>query len=180
MKGIVFTELIEMVEAKWGLEMSDKMLDPEGLSSGGVFTAVGTYPDMDIVIMLTRLRAETGLSIDQLQNAFGRYLFGTFARAYGEMLSGIDSTFSMLSRLDDFIHPEVRKLYPDAELPGFEIKHRDDSRLEMIYTSSRKMPHFAEGLIYATAEHFEEQVQVNWAPLDEDSGIFRFEVVKMP
>ena len=115
---------------------------------------------------------------DDLQRAFGGYLFGTFAKGYSDMLSGIDSTFAMLSRLDDFIHPQVRKLYPDAELPGFEIVYKDEQRLNMIYTSSRKMPHFAVGLIHATADHFNETVEVEWKATDAAGGTFEFEVKK--
>lgn len=176
MKGIVFTELIEMVETKWGLSVADKMLEPEGLSSGGVYTSVGTYDDKDIVILLQRLGAKTQMESGELQYHFGRYIFKSFATGYQEMLKGFHTTFALLSKLDDFIHPAVQKLYPDAELPGFAVLSKDDSQLIMNYSSKRKMPKFAEGLIYAAANHFGEQVQVAWEPNEESDGNFIFKV----
>ena len=178
MKGIVFTELIEMVEATFGLEVADKMLAPEGLSSNGVYTSVGTYDDKDMGVLLSRLGAATGMAGGDLQRAFGGYLFGSFVRGYADMLKGFESTFGLLSRLDDFIHPEVQRLYPDATLPGFEVTHRDDVRLEMYYRSARKMPEFAEGLIQAAAKHFGETVSVQWRILDAEEGVFKFQVEK--
>lgn len=176
MKGIVFTELIEMVETKWGLSVADKMLEPEGLSSEGIYTSVGTYDDKDIVILLQRLGAETNMGAGELQFHFGRYIFKSFATGYQEMLKDFHTTFALLSKLDDFIHPAVQKLYPDAELPGFEVLSRGDSQLIMNYSSNRKMPKFAEGLIYAAADHFEEKVQVAWQPNEKLDGNFIFEV----
>ena len=40
MKGIVFTELIELVEKKFGLEMVDTIIGESDLPSGGVYTSV--------------------------------------------------------------------------------------------------------------------------------------------
>lgn len=176
MKGIVFTELIEMVEAKWGLAMVDYMLQPEGLNSKGVYTAVGTYDDQEIGMILGRLSEKSELSIPALQKHFGKYIFSSFADGYKDMLSGMHSTFDLLSRLDDFIHPSVQRLYPDASLPGFEVKERDENRMVLHYRSKRKMPDFADGLILAAGEHFGESFNVDWRALDEEDGLFVFEV----
>ena len=44
MKGIVFTEFLEMVEDKFSADMVDDIIDDCDLASGGAYTAVGTYP----------------------------------------------------------------------------------------------------------------------------------------
>jgi len=41
MKGIVFGEFMEMVEATFGDETVDMMVEQNNLASGGVYTAVG-------------------------------------------------------------------------------------------------------------------------------------------
>ena len=43
MKGIVFTEFLDLVEAKFGAEVLEEMLDAADLKSGGAYTAVGYY-----------------------------------------------------------------------------------------------------------------------------------------
>ena len=43
MKGIVFTEFLEMVEEKYGLEMVDDIIENANLQSHGAYTSVGTY-----------------------------------------------------------------------------------------------------------------------------------------
>jgi len=43
MKGIVFTEFLELVENKFGLEMLDAIIEASNLESEGVYTRIGTY-----------------------------------------------------------------------------------------------------------------------------------------
>jgi hypothetical protein len=49
MKGIVFTEFIEMVEQRFGYEIVDELLTETELPSGGAYTAIGTYSHHEIV-----------------------------------------------------------------------------------------------------------------------------------
>ncbi len=62
MKGIVFSEFIELVEEKFGLETVDTILDNSELSNGGAYTAVGTYPHQEMFILVKALSDKTDLS----------------------------------------------------------------------------------------------------------------------
>ena len=68
--------------------------------------------------------------------------------------------FSFLNSIDQYIHPEVLKLYPDAELPRFQAEIKSDNEMMLNYMSSRKMSDLAIGLIKGAANHFEEDVDV--------------------
>ena len=60
----------------------------------------------------------------------------------------------MISSIENHIHVEVKKIYPDAELPSFEIVKKTSNSLIMIYKSSRAMHHFGLGLMKKTFEYF--------------------------
>ena len=68
--------------------------------------------------------------------------------------------FSFLNSIDQYIHPEVLKLYPDAELPRFQSEIKSDNEMVLNYMSSRKMSDLAIGLIKGAANYFEEDVDV--------------------
>ena len=70
------------------------------------------------------------------------------------------SLFSFLNSIDQYIHPEVLKLYPDAELPRFDAEIKSDNEMILNYMSSRKMSDLAIGLIKGAANHFKENVDV--------------------
>ena len=86
------------------------------------------------------------------------------------------NTFELLSNIEDYIHVEVKKLYPEAELPTFETKILNDREMQMIYTSDRRMADFAEGLINGCIEHFEDRGVVLQELLNADGSQVRFKI----
>ena len=160
MKGVVFTEYLDMVEETFGLEIADQMITACDLPSGGSYTAVGTYDHGEIVQLVHQLHKLTSVPLPDLLKAFGRHLFKRFVVRYPEMFEGADSAFSFLEKIDSHIHTEVRKLYPDAELPSFECFRPAPNQLTMIYRSNRGMEDLAEGLIQGCAEHFRETLTI--------------------
>ena len=56
MKGVVFTEFVEMVEARFGLPMLDRIIEAAQLPSGGAYSAVGTYDHGEMVQLVGALR----------------------------------------------------------------------------------------------------------------------------
>ena len=161
MKGIVFTEFLEMVEDQFGFETADKIITDAELDSEGVYTAVGTYDHTEMVQLVGNLSHESGLSIPQLLEAFGIHLFSQFASGYGHFFDGVTDAFTFLSSIENYIHIEVRKLYPDAELPTFDIKRLDENTLLMIYKSERGFGDFAQGLIKGCIQHFGESISID-------------------
>ena len=160
MKGIVFTEFLEMVEDKFGFDIADEIVVEEQLESKGVYTAVGTYPHKEIVQLVSNLSVSSGIPVPDLLKAFGTHLFGQFHKGYGRFFEGVPDAFSFLSKIENYIHIEVRKLYPDAELPTFDISQPSENKLEMIYKSKRGMADFAEGLITGCIKHFGEKIDI--------------------
>lgn len=86
MKGVVFTEYLEMVESKFGLEVQDKMLSQSDLSTEGIYTSVGTYDPAELVSMVVSLSEIVDVPVPELVKAFGLYLYGVFKQNYGAFL----------------------------------------------------------------------------------------------
>lgn len=168
MKGVVFTEFLEMVEQQFGYEVVDQIIESSDLASNGVYTAVGTYQAQEMGQLLTHLHLRTQIPAPVLLHQFGKHLFSVFSRSYGHFLQEVSGAFEFLNSIEHRIHVEVRKLYPDAELPQFITRTIGADVLEMEYISDRKMADLAEGLIEATMEHFEEPFTLVRKPLSAD------------
>ena len=160
MKGVVFTEFLEMVEQRFSPDMVDDVIDDARLPHGGVYTAVGTYPHGEIVAMVVALSQRAGLPVPDLIRAFGEHLFGRFVQAYPAFFTGVKDAFGFLSGIEDIIHAEVRKLYPDAELPRFIVEYHDSDRLVLLYQSPRHFEDLAEGLMHGCVTHFKEPIRI--------------------
>lgn len=174
MKGVVFTEFINMVEEKFGYDIVDELLMQDGLTDDGAYTAVGTYPHTEMVQLVMGLHQKTEVEVPLLLKTFGKHLFGVFSKSYGVFFEHAKNAFDFLNSIENYIHVEVQKLYPDAELPRFENTMIDNKTLQMDYYSDRSMADLAEGLIESTFEHYQEDAHIDKTIVEPNGKHVRF------
>ena len=178
MKGIVFTEFLDLVEEKFGLEMVDVIISQSKLESKGVYTSIGTYSFSELLQLLQNLKIQTGISIDNLLLIYGEHFFSVIETNYKDLLSSYSDPIEMLASIENHIHVEVRKIYIDAELPTFIIKEKTKKRLILIYKSSRAMHHFGLGLMNKTFEHFNSKATIILEKIKKDGTEVKFIITK--
>lgn len=178
MKGIIFTEFLEMVESKFGLEVVDNIIEKSELASDGIYTSVGTYEFNEMVALLTNLGEEVELPANDLLHVFGLYLFDSLGKAHPEVIQSYNSPLGLLYSIEDHIHVHVKKLYPDAELPSFTVIEKTDTSLSMIYASSRGLYSLAHGLMEKTFTHFNKNAQISYELLKDDGTEVKFDIVQ--
>ena len=178
MKGIVFTEFLDLVEDKFGIEMVDKIISQSNLESEGAYTSVGTYSFSEMLQLLTNLSANTGISTDDLLLVYAEHFFSVIERSYPGLLATYKDPIEMLSSIENHIHVEVQKIYPKAELPTFIIEEKTENSIIMVYKSSRAMHHFGLGLMNKTFEHFNSSATIVLEKIKEDGTEVRFIVNK--
>ncbi len=166
MKGIVFTEFLDLVERKFGFETLDKIILKADLPNEGAYTAVGTYDHQEMVRLVTALSEESKIEIATLLEVYGGHFFSVLHKSYPGFFKGHKHAFDFFETIENYIHPEVLKLYPDAELPRFESVSRSDNRLELKYISERGLHAFAKGLLESGMAHFEHDGIVEMKVLD--------------
>lgn len=160
MKGVVFTELFDLVESAHGYEILDRVIEKCELENQGGYTSVGTYSCSELVKIVSALSEELQTPIPDLVRMFGGHLFGRFFERHSDHLNQFESAFDLLLAVEDIIHVEVRKLWPNAELPTFEYPEIGPNRLMMNYQSTRPFADLCEGLIVACIEHYGESIEV--------------------
>lgn len=160
MKGIVFTEFLDMVEAAHSAEMVDAIIAEAEPANGGAYTAVGTYPAAELGALVGALARHTVTPAPELLRRFGRHIFARFTAAYPHFFDGQEDVLVFLASIEDVIHIEVRKLYPDAELPTLQATPTGPGGMRLVYRSPRCMADFAEGLIEGAAAHFAQPLSI--------------------
>lgn len=178
MKGIVFTEFLDLVEDKFGLEMVDSIIEQSKLESEGAYTSIGTYKFSEMLQLLQNLSNNTGVTIDDLLLVYSEHFFSVLQTSYPGLLATYKDPLEMLSSIEDHIHIEVRKIYPDAELPVFIVEEKTNKSLIMIYKSSRAMHHFGLGLMNKTFEYFNSSAKIILEKIKDDGTEVRFLIYK--
>ena len=174
MKGIVFTEFLEMVEQKFGFETSDAIVEGANLPHGGVYTSVGSYPHSEMVDLLVELNKQTQIEVSELLKIYGEHLLGRFAAMFPQFFEGMNHVFDFLDSIENTIHVEVKKLYSDAHLPNFETVVKTEKEMGLVYCSESHLEDLAEGLIIGSIKHFGRAGEVSRSELED--GRVRFDI----
>lgn len=156
MKGIVFNLLEEIVRNEYGEDVWDDLL--EASHSDGVYTSLGSYPDEDLNRIVAAAASALHLPPQEIVRWVGRKSLPQFVLRFPHFFTPHTNTRPFVLTLNGIIHPEVRKLYPGADVPEFEFDTSSPDVLIMRYRSHRKMCAFAQGLIEGAGEHFGEDV----------------------
>lgn len=161
MKGVIFTEFMEMVEDRFSVDVAEQIIENANLPSKGEYTSLGTYSHEEVLSLVTHLSQQSGTEEGELVMVFGEYLFGRFAEIHADFLVGVPTSFDFISKVEEFIHIEVQKLYPDAHPPRLSCKRLADNKMELHYRSHRPFAVLAEGLINGCAAHFNETLTID-------------------
>jgi len=175
MLGLVFTEFIEMVEDRFSPETADAMLQAVPTEHDGSYTAVGYYAHEELVALVIRLSQLTRVAVPDLVRAFGCHLLGRFTRIYPAMFARHAGFLDFVAAIDSEIHVEVRKLYPQAVLPRFEVLQRDERGMQLLYRSPRRMESLALGLLEGLAAHYRQPCRIEaraWSDGAEEGTLF--------
>ncbi|OAN11410.1 guanylate cyclase [Photobacterium jeanii] len=175
MKGIIFTEFLDIVESAFGMEVCQQMLD-EAFDEGS-YTAVGSYDHKDLVKLIITLSKITSVPAEDLQEVYGKAVFTRLLESLPIPVDGQTSTFTFIKKVEEHIHIEVKKLYPDATPPRFEFISETESQMVMDYRSARCMSHVCLGLIKGCAEHFNQTIEVEMEPIVNDQSHVRFNIL---
>ena len=169
MKGIIFNVAEATVSDEFGEDAWDDLLDAAGLD--GAYTALGDYPVEQLVALVTAASDKLALPPADVVRFIGRRGFSILIDKYPDMAVGHSSARSFVLSLNEVIHPEVRKLYPGADVPTFEYQDSGEGVLEIEYVSKRQLCHFAEGLILGCADYFEESIEISQPVCQHDGAI---------
>lgn len=179
MKGMVFTEFLTMVEEGFGANMVDDIIDDCSLASNGAYTKVGTYDYNELLALVTALSTRTAVPVPDLVVSYGKHLFRRFYQMMPHFFKNHASSFDFMCSVENIIHVEVRKIYPDAELPRIITEIQDSNHLTITYKSKRPFADFAYGLILGCIEHYHENITVTFEDLTVSDGYCRvFNLIK--
>ncbi len=178
MKGIIFTEFLELVEEKFGLGMVDKIISQSELDSGGIYTSVGTYEFSEMLQLISHLSQNTDISVDNLLMVYSEHLFKALIKAHPNLVEHYKDPMNLLASIENHIHVEVQKIYPEAQLPTFELEERTDTKMVMVYKSDKALYMLGKGLMLETFKLFNVSANVEFEKLNNEGTEVRFFINK--
>jgi DNA-binding transcriptional regulator YdaS (Cro superfamily) len=159
MQGVIFNLAEQVVTDTHGADLWDEVLETSGVE--GAYTSLGSYPDAEFVALVAALARRLGVDPTAVVRQVGEGAMPLLAQRYPQFFAAHSCTRSFLLTLNDIIHPEVRKLYPGADVPEFTFQVRDQDVLVVEYSSRRQLCSLAEGFVHGAATHYGERVNLS-------------------
>ena len=157
---MIFCDFLEMVHNVFSADMVEHIIEQSNLPTQGAYTEIGTYDHQELIRLVSNLSIATKIPIPTLEVEYGKYLFEKLLSRYADIVENAQSTFKFLQQVDQHIHVEVLKLYPEAELPRFECTMLNPQLMTMKYSSNHPFADLAEGLIQGCAKYYDETISL--------------------
>lgn len=158
MKGVVFNLVEDAVVSTHGEAAWDALLQRAGLD--GCWTAIGNYPSRHLLALVAAGSAMLDVEPDDLTRDLGRHAVLALADRNREFFTPHPEVTSLLFSLNDVIHPEVRKLNPEANPPRFDFVELGPDDLLVSYHSHRPLCALADGMIRGAATWYGQRAAV--------------------
>lgn len=133
MKGLLFTELLEMVEEDFGYSTANAIVLGAPLSSGGVYTASRSYHRTEMSVLFEQLQRHTRLPAEHLSAAFGRHLGKRITQAYPQHKTYVHRIFTMIGKR--------------CTTPVFQYVSTGPASLTVLYNPYAKTACLTDGLL---------------------------------
>jgi hypothetical protein len=149
--------------------MLDDIIVESKLPNDGAYSATGNYNFAELFTLVGRLHQHTAIPIHTILEIFGEHLFEHLFNMHPELCNE-NNILDFLENVETYIHVEVKKLYPEAELPSFDIIDKDDNRFVFYYVSSRQLHFLAKGLIVGLSKYLNQPVKIDMK-IEEDNRV---------
>ena len=166
MKGIIFNVAEKAVVERLGGEAWEDLLDDAGVD--GDYTALGTYPDDELVALVVAAAERTGHDPADVQRLIGRHALAHLVLSIEEFVDRDVHVFEFLSSIHTIIHVEVKKLDPNSKPPDIEPNRVSEDELQLTYRSERGLSPLAEGLILGAGDLYETPLSVEVLKQDQE------------
>lgn len=159
----------------------ERIIDEANLESFGAYTSVGNYPHEEMLRLVTSASSIMDIPAEILMRQFGRELFPLLYESHPQFQeAGLTGAPLLLANIQDHIHLEVTKLYPDSNPPVVSVESKE-GRLEVKYESHRPFAYVALGLIEGCYEYFGESAEIQFdSELGAISNQARFVITDSP
>ena len=167
MRGVIFTGFTDFVEYKFGYTLLDELLLKRAYPNEGGFSPAEAYCPSMLVNLVKDLSQITNLETSTIWYESGKYMFEGlhqhFSGIYNNPANPIFSTnvFDFVEKLNVIHFDELKKLYPNADFPRFDIKRYGDIKIVLQYNSRLRLSCFVHGLLEGCIQHFDEKIVID-------------------
>ena len=159
MHGLILSELRRFLHARLG-EAAWPALVEKARVGRTTYLISETYPDAEVVALVTTASQITGVPAGALLEDFGEFIVPTLLKTYRAFVKPTWRTLDVLEHTEQNIHKAVRLRDAGAEPPRLHVTRPNPDEVQIVYRSERKLCAVAKGIVNGIAKHYGDAVEV--------------------
>ena len=159
MHGIIFVLFNKFIRVNYDFKKLHQIKNEAGMHNK-MHEISKAHPDSEIFSLVSAASKSLNVEADQLLESFGKFIAPELIKTYGSYLDSEWACLDLLEHVEKTMHRIVRSNTPDADPPKLDIKRIGTNQVSIDYTSNRKIISLGIGIIYAIAEHYNEEVKI--------------------
>ena len=160
MRGLVLTSLQQFVTRDLGEAAWPELLERAGLSDRA-YRISGTYPDSDVVAIVSAAAARAKIPAFDLVRSFGEFIVPGLLRTYRPFVKPGWRTLDLIAEVEVQVHKAVRLRDPDAAPPRLRAIRTGPTQVVVHYDSPLRLCALAEGIAAGVAKHYRERIGIS-------------------
>jgi predicted hydrocarbon binding protein len=156
MHGIIFIELMKMVERFFGQLAWNAVLRDAGLESK-IYMPMGHYPDSDAGEIISAIAMRADEDVKTVMEDFGEFIVPDLMSLYRPIIQPEWGLLELLENTDRVIHRALRRRSSGAFPPALRVVRTGEEVL-ITYSSARPMCGISIGVIRGLSKHYSEPI----------------------
>jgi hypothetical protein len=140
-KGVMFNSFTEFIKNKFGEQKLDILLQKDDYPNKGGFSALGNYSFSYMRSLISNSKYLFNCSANEIMRQFGKftykYLYIRLTKMYENNQDFIQyyNPYDFLENLNTLHFEQLKKVYPNAKFPEFEVKRLSSNHIILYYSS---------------------------------------------
>ncbi len=159
MKGVIVMGIRDFVQAKYNVNLWEKVNDECGLRTK-ILLPMTDINDSQVDCIITKLAKYLDVPESTILEEFGRWWVAKVApKEYGIFYKSVDNLYDFLLNVSK-IHEVITSNIKNAKPPKFQIIPFNDREILFKYISERQLLPLAIGAVKGAADYFHETINV--------------------
>ena len=171
MYGLVNKAIQELVIKNYGEERWNEIKQKVGFQDN-FFVGMKSYPDDLTYDLVGTISQETGLSAEEVLQAFGEYwILFTAEEGYREIMKVYGSTLREFLLNLNRLHDQVGLIMPDLRPPKFTVSELTENHISLTYESKREgLAPMVVGLLRGLGRKFDQDITIEQTEFRSTTG----------
>lgn len=160
MKGLFFTELLELIETDYGLAVVDQVIRTAVPTTDGVYTSMGVYDSKEFFGIIEALALEMNQPRSTFLRWFGRHFFRCLVDRHDRLLDNYPSAINAMQDVNSLVR--TTRIFPfDDQPPEAEFMAAGPAAWRLTIRARLPIQDMVMGALEACIACFDEPLEVS-------------------